>query len=240
MLAQRISEENIVFEKIESLEKKKSTWVLHSDLQNDFECDHVVLACPAYVQSKLLQNIDKETALLLDNILYSDVAVAISEYTQESFPNRNKGFGALCAQDQELYGVLGILFSSDIFPSRTLGQQNRLLTRAILGGTQYPDVLDWSEQDIKERVSQAHQIIFGQQKHQVSEVYVFKHKNAIPLYAPGHNELQEKIRSQIYKKHDALSLLGNHLFGVGVKDCIRNGEQCAELINNGQILSKPA
>ena len=108
-----------------------------------------------------------------------------------------------------------------------------------MGGTRYPDVLDWSEQDIKERVSQAHQIIFGQPKHQASEVYVFKHKNAIPLYARGHDELQRKIHSHIRKRHDSLSLLGNHLFGVGVKDCIRNGEQCAKDIHSGQIMSKP-
>lgn len=239
MLARRISDENIVFEKIEALERKERHWILQSEHQNHSQFDHVVLACPAYSQSQLLQNIDEETAHLLDKISYSDVAVAISEYTEDSFPHRNRGFGALCAQDQELYGVLGILFSSDIFPSRTSGQSQRLLTRTILGGTRYPDVLDWSEQDIKKRVSQAHQIIFGQAKHQSSEVYVFKHKRAIPLYARGHDELQQKIRSQIRTKNDSLSLLGNHLFGVGVKDCIRNGEECAKDIHSGQILSKP-
>ena len=168
-----------------------------------------MLACPAYSQSQLLQNIDDETAHLLDKISYSDVAVAISEYTEDSFPHRNRGFGALCAQDQELYGVLGILFSSDIFPSRTSGQSQRLLTRTILGGTRYPDVLDWSEQDIK-TVSQAHQIIFGQAKHQSSEVHIFKHKKLSSL-CRGHDELQQKIRSQIRTKNDSLSLLGNHL-----------------------------
>ena len=132
-----------------------------------------------------------------------------------------------------------VKFSSDIFPSRTSGQSQRLLTRTILGGTRYPDVLDWSEQDIKKRVSQAHQIIFGQAKHQSSEVHIFKHKRAIPLYARGHDELQQKIRSQIRTKNDSISLLGNHLFGVGVKDCIRNGEECAKDIHSGQILSKP-
>ena len=124
------------------------------------------MACPAYIQSQLLQDIDKEIAQLLNQISYSDVAVAISEYPQESFPNRNKGFGALCSQEQDLHGVLGILFTSDIFPSRIPDQQNILLTRAILGGTRYPDILDWSEQEIKERVLRAHQILFGKEQHQ--------------------------------------------------------------------------
>ena len=162
----------------------------------------------------------------------------VSEYPQNAWEHRREGFGALCSQNQELFGVLGILFSSDIFPSRT--PNDHVLTRSILGGTRYPSVLEWSEEDLKHRVFEAHQKLFGQTTHKPLGVHVWKHKNAIPRYTVGHHELQNEIQRQITKKHPGISLLGNHLFGVGVKDCIRNGQNCAQRIHDGQILSNTA
>ena len=82
-------------------------WMVHSD-EITKEVDHVVLACPAFVQSHLLKNIAPQVASCLDKILYSDVAVVVSEYPQNAWEHRREGFGALCSQNQELFGVLFI------------------------------------------------------------------------------------------------------------------------------------
>ena len=236
-IAQTFDPSHIRFAEVTNIKREHDRWKVHNT-ESILEVDHVVLACPAFVQSRLLQNIDSHIAAYLDQILYSDVAVVVSEYPQHAWKNRHRGFGALCSQDQDLFGVLGILFTSDIFPSRS--PNSHLLTRSILGGTRYPDVLQWSEKEIQQRVFEAHQKLFGKTEHQALEVHVWKHKNAIPRYALGHDERQREIQRHIDQKHPHLSLLGNHLFGVGVKDCIRNGRDCAYKIHKGQILSNPS
>lgn len=206
------------------ISKEGSTWNIITPKQT-FQTTQLVLACPAFVQSTLLSNIDQELSTLLNSIQYTSVALVISIYKREDLSPT--GFGALVARGTELYGALGILFSSCIFPSRYPSQYT--VTRTILGGTRYPEIVSLSKDEIAKRTQQAHQSVFQTQAHPVEQI-VYIHQNAIPLYSVGHGQKQEEIQS-LAKKYSGLHLIGNHLFGVGVKDCIRNGTITARSID---------
>jgi oxygen-dependent protoporphyrinogen oxidase len=99
-----------------------------------------------------------------------------------------------------------------------------------MGGTRYPEIIDLDQQELAARTRKAHDSLL-QTKATPVEQHVFRHRNAIPLYDVGHNKRQHTIQT-LLKKHEGLQLIGNHLFGVGVKDCIRNGKHAAEQITN--------
>ena len=203
--------------------KDGSLWNIVTPTET-LQTENLVLACPAFVQSKLLSNVDSELSSLLQSIQYTSVALVISIYKKEELSPT--GFGALVARGTELFGALGILFSSCIFPSRYPSEYT--VTRTILGGTRYPQIVSMSEEEIGSRVQKAHQHVFQREVKPIEQM-VYIHNNAIPLYSVGHAQKQEKIRS-MSNKHRGLYLIGNHLFGVGVKDCIRNGTSVARAI----------
>ena len=205
------------------ISKEGRIWNIVTPKQT-YQTESLILACPAFVQSKLLSTIDPELSALLASIAYTSVALVISIYKREELSPT--GFGALVARGTELYGALGILFSSCIFPSRYPSQYT--ITRTILGGTRYPDIISRSKEEIAERVQKAHQSVFQKQVHPVDQL-VYIHNKAIPLYSVGHAQRQEAIQNQA-QKYSGLQLIGNHLFGVGVKDCIRNGTNAARRI----------
>ena len=97
-----------------------------------------------------------------------------------------------------------------------------------MGGTRYPEIVSLNKDEIAERVHKAHQSVFKKQLNPVDQI-VFIHHNAIPLYSIGHSKKQDEI-TELVSKHEGLHLIGNHLYGVGVKDCIRNGTNTARRI----------
>ena len=138
-----------------------------------------------------------------------------------------QGFGVLCSRDADLFGALGILYTSSIFPERF--SEEYTITRTILGGQRYPDITQLDPQEVMQRVRKAHHAVLGTTADPIDQLH-FTHKNAIPLYEVGHHRRQEYIE-ELRVRQSNLYLLGNHLNGVGVKDCIRNAEAIAQHIN---------
>ncbi|MEC7984800.1 MAG: protoporphyrinogen oxidase [Myxococcota bacterium] len=221
-IAHRLSDRLQTQKKALSLDRIGNRWRIHFE-DGEHESDTVVLSCPAYAQASILRANMPILANHLDQIQYSSVVLAISIYPRSSCNPR--GFGALVSRDAELHGALGVLFSSSIFPTRV--PEDYTVTRTILGGTRYPKLIDLPEEELKERVASIHHKLFGATN--PKDILIFKHHNAIPLYEVGHYRRQNAI-SAILQQYPGLFLLGNHLFGVGVKDCIRNGEQTAQRV----------
>ena len=224
-IANKLGKRVITNSPVTRLEKNGNSWVVHTP-QQTYSTKQLVLACPAFVQAQLLQPIDKELSSLLSSISYTSVALVISIYNKEELDPT--GFGALVARGTELYGALGILFSSCIFPSRYRSKYT--VTRTILGGTRYPDIVSLPKEDIAKRVQKAHCGIFNTNAEPIEQL-VYIHNHAIPLYSVGHAQKQQEIQERAHQ-HRGLQLIGNHLFGVGVKDCIRNGTKAAHHITS--------
>ncbi|MBM76286.1 MAG: protoporphyrinogen oxidase [Proteobacteria bacterium] len=203
---------------ITELKQSQNLWEFQSPSLGRFE--HVILAIPAYAQAKLLEPLKPNLSEKLSKIKYNHALVASTLYEHQSLKNKPTGFGALISRQTELLGALGVLFTSEIFPSRA--PQNHVLTRIIFGGSRYPETLELDTQEIHRRTRTIHDELFGEHAPPVS-ISVHKHRSAIPCYAPGHAQLIQNIKEDI-QKLSGLSLLGNHIDGVGVKDCIRNAE----------------
>ena len=182
------------------------------------------MACPAYAQANLLRSAAPELSEALRQIAYSAVAVVVSIYPKTAWPDPPSGFGALATPSTPSGGALGTLFSSCIFPEQH--PNDVVVTRTIMGGSRYPEVMDCTESELIQRVGELHRQYFGTPQAAPRDVLVYKHQNAIPRYDVGHAARQSHIR-ELLRKHPGLFLIGNHLGGVGVKDCIRNGQQAA-------------
>ena len=201
------------------------SWSFQSPDLGQFE--HIILAIPAYAQAKILAPLNSNLSDLLSRIHYNDAVVVSTLYENSALRSKPEGFGALVSRKSELLGALGILFTSEIFPSRAPSEHT--LTRIIFGGSRYPEAFNLDNQELHQRSRKIHNEMFGELSEPKS-IAVHKHRLAIPCYAPGHAKLTEKINSMV-QKMSGLSLLGNHIGGVGVKDCIRNAEALAQRLS---------
>ena len=208
---------------VTQIDRKNDKWILNTP-EGLLETNQLILACPAFVQAKLLASISPTLAEKLAEIRYSSVALVVSVYRKEEY--NPQGFGMLVSRDTELHNVLGILFSSRIFPSRY--PKEYTITRTILGGTRYPHLLKLPDHEILLHVHKAHNEILRTTAKPIGQ-HVFRHARSIPLYDVHHATRQNDIQS-LLKEQPGLQLIGNHLGGVGVKDCIRNGHDAAKRI----------
>lgn len=211
---------------VKAIERRRDRWQVHTEA-GVLGADAVILACPGYAQATIVRGLDAELADTLDAIPYSPVAVVVSAWPKGAWAREPDGFGALVARGEDLGGVLGTLFTSCIFPDHA--PPDEILLRTILGGAVHPEALTMDDQQLRAQCRAAHVRFFGEERAAPREMRIFRWPKGIPQYAPGHRARVRGIRAA-QSKHPGLFFTGNHLDGIGVKDCARDGERIAAAV----------
>ncbi len=209
-----------------AVEQRRDGLLVHTD-EGAIAADAVVLAAPAFAQAALLRGVDGEVAETLADIRYSPVAVVITAWPADAWPRQPEGFGVLMARGEPSEGVLGTLFSSCIFPQH--GREGEVMLRTILGGAVHPDVAGLDDQALLSRTRTMLGRYLGDERAAPTMVQIYRHPRGIPLYAPGHAARLATLRAAS-ARHAGLFFAGNHMGGIGVKDCARAGEDLARQI----------
>ncbi|MFT4977962.1 MAG: oxygen-dependent protoporphyrinogen oxidase [Myxococcota bacterium] len=222
-ITDRLGERLQTGEPVAALERRREGWQVHT-ARGAVAADAVVLACPAWAQATMLRGLDAGLAETFASIPYSPVAVVVTAWPAGAWDRRPDGFGVLVAPGEDLGGLLGTLLTSCIFPSHA--PSNELLMRSILGGAVYPEAVEMDDQQLLAQCRAALVRFFGQERAAPLMVKIFRHRRGIPQYAPGHMSRVRAVRAG-ESKHAGLFFTGNHLEGIGVKDCAREGERTA-------------
>ena len=199
-------------------------WTVHTP-NGTVQAKAIALTCPANVQADLLRPLYPEVAALQGSIEYSPVAVVLQRFNKSDFPHPPTGFGALLSREAQQNGLLGILFSSHLYPHRC--DEQTIMTRSILGGSIAPELVGESNQTLEQIALTAHRTLFDCPNLAATHVQTIRWERAIPRYKIGHWSLQKEI-SEFHRQQGGIRLSGNHLFGVAVKDCIRVGKEHAQ------------
>ena len=198
-------------------EKIKATFVQQEikDIDELKDFDKIVLATPAYESASILKKYEKLSSLL-KKIKYNPVAIVGFDYEDI----KPVGFGILTIKEKSL----GILMDKYIFP-------NRNGIRVMVGGARYPEIKNLNEKEIIEIAKKDVEKITNSKNPKIS--WVKFHKNAIPNYSLGHQQLVDEIFEEA-KKVDII-LTGNAYKGVSFNDCIKNSFNLAKELKNEKI-----
>ena len=215
---------------VDAVEARHGGWVVHTTT-GPRPCDAVVLCCPAPAQARLVRGVSTEAASALDAIPYAPATVVVTGWADGAFPTAPDGFGVLMARDATIAGaegVLGTVFSSAVFPDQA--PTGHHLARTIIGGAIHPEAAALDEQHLLSQTRTALQTFLGPMRGDFVLARTFRHPRGIPQYAHGHRARVARIRSA-QSRHRGLVFSGNHLEGVGVKDCARAAEVAADAID---------
>jgi len=179
--------------------------------------ERVVLAVPADVAARLLDELTAGRSRALAEIPYAPVAVAGLGYRRADVAHPLDGFGFLAPRREGLR-ILGCLFSSAVFPERA--PAGHVALSAFLGGRTDPEAAGLGDDEI-------FRLILGdlRQALGITGEPVFRHlrrwPRAIPQYEVGHGRFVALAR-EIEESLPGLAIGGNFLSGVSVPDCIEN------------------
>ncbi|MBI3610160.1 MAG: protoporphyrinogen oxidase [Nitrospirae bacterium] len=185
--------------------------------------DAVIAASPAYVTADLLAETDATLVRMLREVPYVSTATVSLAYQKAGFRHPLNGFGFVVPRREDR-SIMACTWTSTKFPHRAPGDQ--VLLRCFVGGAGREEVVGLSEKDLVNRVRDDLRAIMGITEDPVlSRVYRWEKAN--PQYPVGHLDRLAGIDDRLTRL-PGLFLAGAAYRGVGVPDCIRQGNEAAE------------
>ena len=135
------------------------------------------------------------------------------------------GFGMLIPS-RERRCILGVLFSSSLFPARAPDEHVTLA--CFVGGARHPELARERTTALVERVLVDLRALLGVRGDPVFTKHVFWPR-AIPQYSVGYQSVKDGANA-MESANAGLYLAGNYRNGVSVGDCIAGGQQIAERV----------
>lgn len=213
---------------VTSLSPDGDGWTVHAScegVEQDFRARELILATSAPVAADLVGGFDGELARVLRGIEYPPVAVVSMTCPASDVDHPLDGFGVLCPQVENRQ-VLGVIFTSSIFPERT--PEGSALLTVFAGGARQPELALLPENDLSAIVRSELQDLLGIRS-DVQTLDITVWKQAIPQYNCGYGEVLEGLQAA-EGRHPGLHLLGNYRGGISVPDCIQSGWMLGEKI----------
>ena len=198
-------------------------WEIELEKGPPIRADGICLALPAQRSADLLEDLDPRLAARLRSVVHASTATVNLAYPAADIPAAMDGFGFLVPA-VEKGAMLACSFSHRKFAGRAPG--TAALLRAFVGGALHPEMLDGDDQELIARVRRTLGDLLGITRAPMLS-RVERHPEGIPQYGVGHLDLVARIESRMLQ-WPTLQLAGNGLTGIGIPDCVRRAEQCAD------------
>lgn len=209
----------------QSASGKRPKYDVKLDTGESLFSDAVVLATPAYTAADLFMSLDPVVAEQLRAIPYTSTATVSLAYSAASLSNAHslKGFGFVVPR-VENRPLVASTWTSTKWAHRSPSDHS--LIRCYLGGVGREDVVFRDDQDIVHLVRDELRDILGITADPVLS-RVYRWTNAIPQYLVGHLDRLVEIEERLMQ-HPGLCVTGSAYRGVGLPDCIHEGDLTAK------------
>jgi protoporphyrinogen/coproporphyrinogen III oxidase len=201
-------------------------WTVGAAFQTPELYDGVIYAAPAHSLDEIDLDIPGgERLSTLSSIVHPPVAVLALGFRREQISHPLDGFGFL-TPEVERRRVLGVIFSSTLFPERA--PEGHVLLTAFVGGTRDPDFVQLDAHTLAARVLDDLRSLLGTRgEPSFRAMHVWP--KAIPQYVLGYGRFKD-IAEQMERTNPGLALAGTYRDGVSLGDAIRSGERAASRV----------
>jgi oxygen-dependent protoporphyrinogen oxidase len=198
-------------------------WTVGAAFQAPELYDAVIYTAPAYCLGDVdLDLTGAERLSTLASIVYPPVAVLALGFRREQVAHPLDGFGVL-TPEVERRRVLGVIFSSTVFPGRA--PEGHVLLTVFAGGVRDPDFVQADPHTLTARVLDELRTLLGvRAEPSFRAVHVWP--KAIPQYTMGYGRFKE-IAEQAEQANPGFLLAGTYRDGVSLGAAMTSGEQAA-------------
>lgn len=205
---------------IDALSKRLKSHIQTNEDVQRLNFDNYLIATDANVAAELLRGEHTDIAKELEKIDYTQICTK-TLFTKKEIPFLKKSFGILFAFKSP-FKTLGILANHCIFPHMTKDSSIYSYT-FIMKGSESSD--DEMCKDIKKLTNES----FIENRLSVQET---QWKRAIPVYNQQRFRSIENISQIIDKKEVSISLFGNYIDGVSLRDIFTNAKDFAKELSS--------
>jgi oxygen-dependent protoporphyrinogen oxidase len=222
-LGRELSSEVRLRSPVTQLRQSPRGWTVGAALQTPELYDAVIYAAPAHSLDEIdLDLLGGERLSTLSSIVHPPVAVLALGFRREQVSHPLDGFGFL-TPEVERRRVLGVVFSSTIFPDRA--PEGHVMLSAFVGGTRDPDFVQADPQTLTARVLDDLRVLLGAQGEPTfRSVQVWP--KAIPQYVLGYGRFKD-IADEVERRNPGLLLAGTYRDGVSLAEAMGSGERAA-------------
>lgn len=187
------------------------------------EADSVILATPAYTTAKLCEPFAPDLAGQLNKIRYVSTATISLGFRKADLRRPFLGFGFVIPR-KENRDISACTWTSLKFDHRA--PKDSVLLRCFMGGPGKEHQVAWPDDELIRAARRELAALMGITAEPVVE-RIFRWEKANPQYDVDHLARVKHI-AESSRQIPGLFLTGSAYDGVGVPDCIRQGQQAAE------------
>jgi oxygen-dependent protoporphyrinogen oxidase len=196
---------------------------VHTQDGETFEGDAVIMATPAFVSANLLDSINPSLATNLRKIRYVTTSTVSMGFRLEDVGKPFGGFGFVIPR-KENRQITGCTWTSTKFNYRV--PENHLLLRAFIGGPGHEHLAEQNDADLIAMVREELRITMGLHATPLL-TRVFRWTKANPQYDVGHLDRVSEMQA-VCESQPGLFITGSAYDGVGVPDCVHQGQKTAK------------
>lgn len=183
----------------------------------------VVLAIPTFVSARLVEAFAPRASALLARLEYASTASVTIAFRQEAVAHPVKGSGFLVPRT-EPFPLTACTWVTSKWPGRA--PRGFVLLRAFLGWAGDASPLAWDDEEMVRRTTETLRPLLGIQG-EAERVWVHRWPMALPQYRVGHLDWLAQVEEAL-ASWPGLVVVGSAYRGVGIPDCIRQGQMAAE------------
>jgi oxygen-dependent protoporphyrinogen oxidase len=182
----------------------------------------VVLSSPAHQLMPLFPDFEG-----LEQVYYPPIARIALGFRRSQVAHSLAGFGALVPKLEGM-NILGVLFSSAMFPNRA--PEDHVLLTVFAGGARNAALAQRPEEEIARIAVEDLRTLLGVEGQPVY-TDVLKVERSIPQYNVGYGAVKDLIQ-RAESRSPGLFVAGSFSHGISVSDCIAGGAAAAERVAN--------
>ncbi len=208
---------------VDRLQPQADGYTLTLDDGRTLEADVVVLATPSFAAADLLRDQHPTLADKLDAIRYVSTATVSLGFDAAGFDHPLNGFGFVVPR-KEPTRLLACTWTSTKFTHRS--RPSTVLLRAFIGGPRREELVFLDDDALIALVREELRAIMGiTAAPTVARVYRWPSGN--PQYDVGHLDRMDEIDALL---PPGLYLTGSAYRGVGIPDCVKQGQTTAQQV----------
>lgn len=211
------------------LHRGESRWIVETGPDGAVRAravDAIVLAAPAHAVAAMeLPASIRCDALPIEQVEYPPMSSLTLGFRREDVAHALDAFGVL-VPEVEQRTVLGILFSSTLFPDRA--PDGHVAITVFVGGARQPELARLQTDELVRLVRTDLRDMLGVRGEPVFAKHVYWSRG-IPQYSVGYGAVKDAADAT-EAANPGLYLTGNYRHGVSVGDCIASGQQVADKV----------
>jgi oxygen-dependent protoporphyrinogen oxidase len=216
---------------VKSLRRINGGFGLEVSGGSPIEADAVVLAIPSFIAAHLLQDEAPDTASRLGAIRYVSTGTISMAYRGEDI-DLLKGFGLVIPRSEKR-AINAVTLTSTKFDNRA--PEGYVLIRVFFGGSRSPHMMDLEDKELVSVVRDELKVLLGIEAKPIFH-RIYRWNRANPQYDVGHLEQVEEIESAL---PGGLYVTGSPYRGIGLPDCVHQGQQTAARILSEIAIKAP-